>query len=467
MNPWLDDGDLKIYVGDCRDVLKQLPEESVHCVVTSPPYFGLRDYGTAIWEGGDPGCDHSPEKRGGRFAIPVSSKQASNAGSGTITVTSWDCPCGAVRVDNQIGLETDPGQYVEAMVDVFREVRRVLRQDGTCWLNLGDTYAANRSYQVIDSKNTDVGNTKASRVPSGLKPKDLIGIPWRVAFALQADGWWLRSDIVWAKSNPMPESTTDRPTKAHEYIFLLAKSPKYFFDAEAIKEPAEWDRWGDQTNHKHQGSESAASWIKPKSKEELQLRGTRGAGLNTDRGDLGRGGFYDGKGWRNPRSVWSMTTQGYAEAHFATFPEELPRRCIKAGTSEKGCCPDCGAPWVREMTEKSGGVSGDWKEHRAGDASVGVHAKPSGQKAWDSYVPPQTTGWRPGCFCGHEYGPGGEFGGGGPRVPVPCVVMDPFGGAATTGLVARELGRRSVLIELSESYAKLAAKRLQQLSLLA
>ena len=175
-----------IYQGDCLDILPTLEPKSIQCCVTPPPYYGLRDYG----------CD------------------------------------------NQIGLEPTPDAYVEKLVAVFREVRRVLRDDGTVWLNLGDSYAANRSYQVVDNKHIDVGNNKASSVPSGLKPKDLIGIPWMVAFALRADGWYLRQDIIWAKPNPMPESVTDRCTKAHEYIFLLTKSARYFYDADAVKEEA-------------------------------------------------------------------------------------------------------------------------------------------------------------------------------------------------------------------------------------
>ena len=175
-----------IHCGDCRTILASLPAQSARTCVTSPPYFGLRDYGVA----------------------------------------------------GQIGLEATVEAYVAELVAVFREVRRVLTDDGTLWLNLGDSYAANRSYQVTDNKHRDVGNDMPMRVPDGLKPKDLIGIPWRVAFALQADGYYLRQDIVWAKPNPMPESVTDRCTKSHEYLFLLSKRPRYYYDAAAIAEPA-------------------------------------------------------------------------------------------------------------------------------------------------------------------------------------------------------------------------------------
>ena len=245
-----------IYQGDCLDILPTLEPKSIQCCVTSPPYYGLRDYG----------CD------------------------------------------NQIGLEPTPDAYVEKLVAVFREVRRVLRDDGTVWLNLGDSYAANRSYQVVDNKHIDVGNNKASSVPSGLKPKDLIGIPWMVAFALRADGWYLRQDIIWAKPNPMPESVTDRCTKAHEYIFLLTKSARYFYDADAVKEEAVGCRGG--IPHKTLG--------------------------NKDRmGDQGLSDGWKGSEYRNRHSVWTITTKPYKEAHFATFPEEIPRTCILAG-SKKG-----------------------------------------------------------------------------------------------------------------------------------
>jgi hypothetical protein len=193
VTPFVQDRDFTLYVGDALDVLRGLPDESVHCCVTSPPYWGLRDYG----------------------------------------------------VDGQLGLEATPEEYVARMVAVFAEVRRVLRSDGTCWLNIGDSYTSGgRDYRVADSKGDASGNARAmetrAAVPAGLKPKDLVGIPWRLTFALQADGWYLRSDIIWSKPNPMPESVTDRPTKAHEYLFLLTRSARYFYDAEAIAEPAEW-----------------------------------------------------------------------------------------------------------------------------------------------------------------------------------------------------------------------------------
>jgi len=263
----------EVIEGDVREVLKTLDDESVQCVVTSPPYWGLRDYG----------------------------------------------------VDDQLGLEATPEAYVANMVSVFQEVKRVLRKDGTVWLNLGDSYAGGggisgvpEDWDSISTNNREkyaqADDPKRNAKKIGLKPKDLVGIPWRVALALQSDGWYLRSDIIWNKPNPMPESVTDRPTKSHEYIFLLTKSRKYYYDYEAIKEK----------NSPLTTERAKYHWAKPDTKasqyQELN-------GLNRDE-------EYpisvDGK--RNKRSVWKITTKPYKEAHFATFPEELPETCIKAGT---------------------------------------------------------------------------------------------------------------------------------------
>lgn len=299
-----------IIVGDALTELRKLPDESVQCCVTSPPYWGLRNYG----------------------------------------------------VDGQLGLEPTIGAYIENMVAVFREVRRVLRDDGTLWLNVGDSYAANRgdgASSIGAKQATNAGaNLGRLRVSDGLKPKDLCGIPWRLAFALQADGWWLRQDIIWSKPNPMPESVTDRCTKAHEYIFLLSKSERYAFDADAIAEPI--------------GTEPNAQSRGPKDTPD---RGPR---------EGGNGGLHnmalrmrDGvETTRNKRSVWTVTTQGYSEAHFATFPPALIEPCILAG-------------------------------------------------------------------C-----------------PVGGTVLDCFGGAGTTGLVADRLQRNSILIELNPQYAEMARKRI-------
>lgn len=325
---------VRIIIADVLDELAQLEDESVHCCVTSPPYWGLRDYG----------------------------------------------------VEGQIGLEPTPEAFVAKMVEVFREVRRVLRKDGTLWLNLGDSYShggcGSRDDERWPKQSRNDHHVTRGKSKTGLKPKDLVGIPWMVAFALRSDGWWLRQEIIWAKPNPMPESIRDRCTKAHEHLFLLTSISSYFFDADAIREDAVTD-----------------DIRRPYAPGQVDARGNghdRGGGQlrkikvpgGWDRGEGGHGTIHrDGrtsaeyqdaptKLGRNKRSVWTISTQGYAEAHFATFPEELPANCIKAG------CP-------------AGGT-----------------------------------------------------------------VLDPFGGAGTTGLVADKLGRNAILIELNPEYAAMAHKRI-------
>ena len=241
---------IDIKIGDCRDVLKTLPDKYFQTCVTSPPYYGLRDYGTATWVGGSENCSHEGASLGNNRNFIDEGGRGSNKAS----LSTGDCiKCGAKRVDSQIGLEETPEQFVESLVNVFREVKRVLKDDGTLWLNLGDSYSSGSRTSTTNQTvrgNTDYGVTRPPPIV-GIKPKDLIGIPWRVAFALQADGWYLRQDIIWHKPNPMPESVQDRCTKAHEYIFLLSKSPYYYYDNVAIKEEAQ--DWGtrDRTNGKY------------------------------------------------------------------------------------------------------------------------------------------------------------------------------------------------------------------------
>lgn len=327
---------ISIINADVFDGLAQLENESVQCVVTSPPYWGLRDYG----------------------------------------------------VKGQIGLEATPEAFVEKMVAVFREVKRVLRSDGVLFLNIGDSYCNtdkwggggqgnNGKHTLAPDGSVPSWAVRRRREPiQGIKPKDLIGMPWMVAFALRADGWYLRQEIIWAKPNPMPESVRDRCTKAHEHIFLLSKSKRYFFDAEAIKEDS-------VTNDPRRpyGSPGANA---------LDPRGAQGMGkvrapANVKRGDFkgktnqlpGREAFRAFTETRNKRSVWTIATRPYSEAHFATFPPALPTICIKAGS-------------------------------RPGDT-----------------------------------------------------ILDPFGGAGTTGLIAKELGRNAILIELNSEYAAMAQRRIQ------
>ena len=285
-------------------------------------------------------------------------------------------------------------------------------------------------------------------------------IPAELALALRADGWWLRAEIIWAKPNPMPESVTDRPTKAHEQVYLLAKSPRYFYDQDAIREAAAWERWGDQTNAKHEGSGSSASWIGSKSKRELQ--GGRQAReydaehfKTTEERNTRFQGPNPAGGRRNARSVWEIATEPYPDAHFATFPTELARRCIAAGTSERGVCGTCGAPWERVTDGASYYRERDLsrpeqKYAQVGGGHGGVGRGPKGNLGASIA---RTTGWQPTCGCASD--------------PVASVVLDPFAGSGTVAHVARKLGRRSIGIELNAEYAELAARRTSQLGLLA
>jgi len=371
-----------------------LKDKSVHCVVTSPPYWGLRDYGTS----------------------------------------------------GQLGLEKTPEEYVENTVKWAREVWRVLRKDGTFWLNLGDTYATQsgtqggpQKYKGLQSRMHEATSNKQPKPENiGLKHKDLCGIPWKVAFALQKSGWYLRSDIIWSKPNPMPESVTDRPTKAHEYLFLLTKSPKYFYDAEAIKEPVTGNAHsrGDGVNPKAAKNPGPNSRIHIDRDPEHVNRANAGIKQNRSFSAAVRGLVSS----RNKRTVWTITTQPYPEAHFATFPEKLVEPCIKAGTSERGACPECGAPWERIVEKerlKPAAPSGNTEIERWSKEDAGA----LGGRMSES----KTIGWQP--TCKHK------------ADPVPCVVLDPFGGSGTVKWVAGRLGRKAIVIDLKYEYCLMAKKR--------
>jgi DNA modification methylase len=409
--------------GNARSI--PLADESVHCVITSPPYWGLRDYGTAQWEGGDAGCDHvqgSARKDGNRRArhgVFENGDQIESQEGGKVQYRDTCGKCGARRVDRQLGLEQTPEAYVAAMVAVFREVWRVLRDDGTCWINIGDSYAssppgnttkgvsARSTLNGIDSdryrSTLESGHaTKRNTIVSGLKPKDVIGIPWRLALALQADGWYLRDPIVWAKAevndddelegSAMPGSQRDRCTSAYEFVFTLAKRERYFWDGEACKAKS-------------------------------------GAML---------------------RNVWRINPEPTKIKHFATFPRELARRCVLLSTSERGCCPQCGAPWVRvgevSYERAHGGTTGFARDVREPDGrrnGTGMAGKPCLVKRV------ATLGWQPSC-------PHGDL------LPIPATVFDPFAGSGTTLVVAEALGRRAIGLDLSREYLTLARRRIER-----
>jgi site-specific DNA-methyltransferase (cytosine-N4-specific) len=340
MNNWIN----KVHTGDCREVMRQMIADGVkvQMCVTSPPYWGLRDYGTAKWEGGSPECDHnslleSQLKPGSTSQTPISQAAGTRARQNRERLVCRKC--GAKRIDSQLGLEKAPEEFVQNLVEVFRLVRELLADDGTCWINLGDSYAGGgRGFGYGGKQDTNKGcdGMPKSIIPKGVKPKDLIGIPWRVAFALQADGWWLRQDIIWAKPNPMPESVTDRCTKSHEYIFLLTKSAKYFYDADAIAEPFADERMGNPGKYEWRYGDGAHGNRQGIGKEEWNKDGS--------------------KTGRNKRSVWTVATKPYSEAHFATFPPALIEPCILAG-SRKGDTvldPFFGSGTTGEVAEKFG-----------------------------------------------------------------------------------------------------------------
>lgn len=445
---------IDLRLGNVLDVLAQMPSESVHCIVTSPPYWGLRAYGTEpqVWRNGSEPCDaHQwgeliPARGTSRWAHfeKDDGRTVKSDYTDTTTTNHGDtCTrCGAWR--GELGLEPTPELFVEHIVAVMREARRVLRDDGTLWLNIGDSYA-----------NTKVGNTNEApdkkprpyfesgthkmdfkkQLPPGLKPKDLVGIPWRVAFALQADGWYLRSDIIWHKPNPMPESVRDRPTKAHEYLFLLAKQPRYFYDADAVREEATY-------------GENRATFLG--GTDRLSKANICGGGYAPPDKGMERPSATT----RNRRSVWTVTTQPFKGSHFATFPVKLIEPCILAATSERGVCSKCGAPWVRETKvvksykEQPSYRDGDTQTFRAG--SGGNHAGHSGNFATTDRA---FIGWHPSCACD-----AGE--------PVPATVLDPFNGAGTTGLVALQHGRNYIGIDLKEEYLQMSRERLDKAQLL-
>ena len=504
--------------GDARRI--PLADGTVQCVVTSPPYWGLRKYAGAqelVW-GGDPACAHQwgePTRGTQHQRNKTANKLADNVV--LHPETGRTCLlCGAWR--GAFGLEPSPEMYVRHTVEILREVRRVLRDDGLCFWNVGDSYnAAGRvghgtrvGYKQGTNRASAAGADSCRPSAPGLKPKDLCLIPARVAIAAQEDGWFVRSDIIWSKPNVMPSSVKDRPTASYEHVIMLAKSEKYFWDAFAVAEPAVMKPQRRLTP-RHSKRDAYMKEVAPHRVCEYKLRDEPGVecsfGGLPKQDALGKA-TYTGfnarykagapSPLRNIRDVWVFPTQAYREAHFATFPEELPRRCIKAATSWKGACRFCGAPWAR-ITRKP--KLPPELRNRGGGTKMGFHTQSvgGGQKVQDWYDanPAETVGWQPSCKCGGKWEAtdpqssgrrmigtvrawrevGGDHDnpippaetvgwkptckcGGETENTVPQIVLDPFAGSGTTGAVAQELGRSFVGLDLA--YHSLARVRIER-----
>ncbi len=479
---------IQVLAADALTALVTLEEQSIHSVITSPPYWGLRDYGLEplVWapveyapmtglpeirypEEANPrafgSCNHlwgvRHEHHETREAITAGKSRTTDRcyekdesrrfnGAHHTHVDGQFCQrCGAWR--GALGLEPTPELYIGHLIQVFRAVHRVLRDDGTLWLNLGDRYSANRGYQApntskcVTKRSTAQGGGRLqSRVAPGLKRKDLVGIPWRAALALQADGWYLRSDVVWAKGvsfaldgsagNAMPEAVTDRPVRGHEFIFLLAKRERYFYDHFAVQEDA----------------------VTKPQRRLTPRHGARDAAMRSDK--VYPYQLIDIPGRQQPRrnlrDVWRINTQPFKAAHFAVFPPNLVCPMVAASTPQGGVCPQCGTPYRRQIlraklaatrppgakSHRTGGIFSEQRWDRAGMS----HRKVS---EWLAENPLRSEGWLPGCRC--------DVG-----TPVPAVVLDPFAGAGTVGLVALQECRRAVLIEPSPEYREIIAHRL-------
>lgn len=396
----------KIICADVMGGLKMLPDNSVHCVITSPPYYGLRDY----------------------------------------------------RIEGQIGLEKTPEEYIEKMVEVFRGVRRVLHPSGTLWLNFGDSYFTSAPgnagkhgtgkigdglYKRKWDRQLGHGETKEIwKRFEGYKSKNLLMMPFRVAMALQKDGWYLRSVMPWVKRNSMPESVTDRPSTSLEYVFLMAKNQKYFWDAEAIKIKS--IRGGEiPKGNKHGRGEFGVN------------AGWAGGEVPPSRNFRNSDFFF--QSWQGlwvegEAAAFIVNPKGFKEAHFATFPEKLVEPCVKAGTSEKGCCPDCGEPWIREIERGKPIPTG-----HGGNKRYTEHIRIGrGEKSTEKSVmttgaisPIKTLGWKQNCKCE-------------PKEPIPAICLDPFMGSGTVAVVAKKLGRNYIGIELNPKYVEMAEERIKR-----
>ena len=471
------------YGKNVLDALRLLPDESINMVATSPPYWALRDYGVGhqVW-GGDPECDHEwGDEIAGRSQSGGTGASTLGAASGGNSISpegvqrslershaapkrsSFCSKCWAWR--GCLGLEPTPNLFVKHLVLIGREIRRVLHPSGTFWLNLGDSYMSHSAsagaqvggFEGERQKQEDgyreaaiIG--KPSKVP-GLKDKDLVGVPWRAALALQADGWWLRNDIIWHKANAMPSSVRDRFSCKYEHVFMFAKQARYFFDLDAVKVPHTSGTYDEEGNF-----EPNQQWFESgEGQRKMDQTDGQLGHLAASPRRVGRG-LFDAAG-KNPGDVWKLSTGGYKGAHFAVWPRHLVERFIRAGSSEHGRCVACKAPWKR-LTEKVGDIPmTDRRRNLAQYATSDVRLSQDGGGTAHSTlgagaggdVPLRktvTVGWAPTCGCDTQE-------------VEPCVVLDTFSGSGTTGEVAMKLGRNYVGLDLNHEYLPLAQARLE------
>lgn len=511
--------------GNNLEKLKLLPDNSVDCCITSPSYFGLRDYGTATWVGGDPGCDHT---KASNMAKDIGgAKKGQDSGYHAKVTEKVKCgKCGAVRKDDQVGLEATPEEYVKKMVAIFEEVRRILKPTGTLWLNLGDSYAGagGASGHTKETKNLganteNYGAVKSGGKTYGLKPKDLIGIPWMVAFALRDAGWYLRSSIIWYKKNPMPESVRDRPTKSHENIFLLSKSRKYYYDAEAIRtEPTENTilRMSQQVENQ-KGSNRAVGKTNGTMKAVGPGKNVRPAGVDSRGGNqqsetgisalpANRGHVREHQGFKeawdnmskaeqqangaNKKDVWiGDDNTSTWQWMFDNFPADMVQPLYDQYLQDTGNKPDIWDVTTKPFKEAHFATFPEdlvVDMVKAGTSEYGCcsscgnpwqrvteplfDVKHTGET--DSLYPAGTSANRLAMLRQAARDQGMEYNG--QQVTVgweptykcetkevtPAIVLDPFDGAGTTRLVTRRLGRNSIGIELNPEYIKIGDKRL-------
>lgn len=472
-----------VEVGDVREVCQKMPAGVVRCVCTSPPYWGLRDYGLppSVW-GGDPICEHEwgEKQRPGNYNWAEKIKADGQLDRGhqkkaNATRSQFCVKCGAWL--GCLGLEPTPELFIAHLVDVFREVRRVMRPDATLWINIGDTFsgswgnygggARGAGKQRLIKHGSQVHNPawdglEDYRPPASfkhptIKPKDLVGIPWMLAFAMRTDGWWLRSEVIWSKPNCMTESVTDRPTRAHEHVFLFTPSAQYFYDSFASREACA----SGPSDIKKMLEGKPRIGGKYKHLEDSKSK----ASAATNIGQKRSVGSPDG---RNMRSVWRIASEPLRDEHFAAYPTALVRRPLIAGTSSQGCCSQCGAP-IRRLLEKNRRPtrpgeksklnredknspmhrSRDPQHEREADGKDRTDGLKHGNRDPERHITEMVSvGWEPTCNC--------------EAAPIPCLVMDPFNGSGTTGLVAKYLGLRYVGIELNPDYAEMAVRRIRR-----